>query len=90
MTESEFLAENQQMVLDLIQAVNAHEQIRGMHGAGMGALMDARYVAAHSVMSKLSRELGARLQGRDLDAMVEQYKDLPEHITFDLPIAISC
>lgn len=90
MTESEFLAENQKMVLDLIQAVNAHEQIRGMYGVGMGAFLDARYVAAHSIMSKLSRELGARLQGRDLDAMVEKYKDLPEHITFSNDIAISC
>lgn len=90
MKETEFVLKNQQMILDLIRAVYLHENLRGQHGPGLGALMDSRYVTAHSIMSKLSRELGSELHFQDLEAMAERYKDLPEHIAFNTLIGISC
>lgn len=76
---------------DLVRVVCLHEQLRAMYGAGL--VTDPRYAKAHSLMSKLSRELGGAsfpLSQSSLDAMVEKYKDLPEHFAFDLNIGVSC
>lgn len=89
MRDTEFF-EKKEMILDLIRAVYLHERIRAAHGPGMGALMDQDYTTAHSVMSKLSRELGPMLNREDLQAMAEKYKDLPEHIGISPQITMSC
>jgi len=90
MDESVFVVENRQKIIDLIRAVYIHETIRAEFGPGLGAQGDFRYTTAHSLMSKLSRELGRTLQLSDLDVIAERYKGLPEHLGYSNLVAISC
>lgn len=84
----------QEMERDLVRAVYLHEMLRAQYGPGYAAMNDPDYVRAHSLMSKLSRELNdttqTPLSSSDLDAMQAKYKDLPEHFSFDTTIIGSC
>lgn len=84
---------NRSMIEDFVRATYLHEVLRTQHGPGNAALSDPRYIAAHSVMSKLARALneGATpLSSYDLDAIVAKYKDLPESVGFNITIIGSC
>ena len=76
-------------IADLVHVVALHEMLRAQYGPG--GVVDPRYVVAHSLMSKLSRDLAYTLDPfTSLDVLVERYKELPEHVGFDRTIVGSC
>lgn len=86
-----FTPEQEDKIRDLIRVTYIHETLRAQHGPGRAAMLDARYIFAHSLMSKLSREL-AELPGIfiDLDALRAKYAHLPEHVAYDSTVVGSC
>jgi len=86
----EYTPEQSQKIKDLIMVVNYHEALRAQHGAGNSALLDSRYVIAHSLMSKLARSLSDLGASLPIEELVEEYKDLPEHVAFSTTIVGSC
>jgi len=78
----------EKQIEDLIKVVYLHEQLRAMYGPG--AVPDPRYEAAHKIMSKLSRNLGSPPFNAELERMIKEYKDLPEHFGFNPTIGVSC
>lgn len=82
-----------QKLLDLVKVVALHERLRSALGPGLAALADSRYVLAHSLMSKLSRDLAQDTPLLTLDELLvlfEQYRDLPEHIGLNEMVMVSC
>ena len=78
----------EQQISDLIRVVYLHEQLRATYGPGL--VPDPRYEATHQIMSKLSRHLGAAPSNMELEQMLKDYQDLPEHFGFNNTIAVSC
>lgn len=85
-----YTADEIQKIKDLIMAVNIHESLRAQHGAGNSALLDSRYLNAHSIMSKLARDLSDHSSDLPIEELMEEYKELPEHIGYNVTIVGSC
>jgi hypothetical protein len=94
MTENElkFFEENKDKIYDLIRAVDQHENIRAIVGAGnvIGhPHLVPDYMRSHDIMSRLSQYLLMRgLLG--IVGPIDNHQDITERLTFSSIVAMSC
>ena len=90
--ELEFFIENKERIFDLIRAVDQHENIRAIVGAGnvIGhPHLVPDYLRSHDLMSRLSQYLvGKGLLG--VVGPLNSHEEIPERLTFNATCAMSC
>ena len=87
--ERKFFEENKERIFDLIRAVDQHEHIRSVVGAGLVSnhphlLPD--YERCHDIMSRLSYFLAVHPNLGPID----NHPDLPERPSWDSTVGASC
>lgn len=93
-SELQFFTDNKEKIMDLIRAVDQHEQIRAMVGPGniLGhPHLVADYTRAHDIMSRLSSYLQSRIDPYRINVgALDEHMDVLPRLTFTQTIVGSC